>query len=803
MKKLLSCVLPVLLLLSTSFQAEPTESKFSATSTMEREVRLVVQLLEHAHYSKKTISELDFDDLLTRYMADLDHARLFYTKEDHREILDRFGPKIEFSLFQGRMEPAFEIFSLYKARLLDRLDWVLARIEEDFDLNSDQVYLPDRREADWPADPAAAHELWEQRLKHEVLQLVLNQEQIRKILAGIEEEYAETADTVEELNDEAVREVLERVFEEHGETTIIDRIVERAEQDGLRLSEMDLEEIKGLVTDEIEARDMEEGIDRIAQRYERMQQRVSDMEAVEIQEVFLSTLTRMFDPHSTFLSADTLEDFAISMRLSLVGIGAILTNEDGYCVIRELVPGGPADLSNRIQPEDRIIAVAQEDEDPVDVVDMSLRRVVNMIRGEQGTRVTLTIIPAEAPDPSVRKEVTLVRDEIKLTASQARGKIYEVPGKNDDFRSLGVIEIPSFYGGGDSNGTTASTTEDVKELIGKMTEIGIDGLAIDLRRNGGGLLNEAVNLTGLFIDSGPVVKIRDSSGNIRVDPIKNSGITYDGPLGILVSRNSASASEIVAGALQSYKRAVVIGEESTHGKGTVQAIFELGNYLRTRQAPDLRIGATKLTVQKFYLPDGKSTQNQGVVPDVVIPSFTDYLPIGESSLPNALEWDTIDDSGWEDYQEQAAVSFPIERESVTRIVEASRNRQDTLEEFQYWYDNLEWFRDRQAQAAVSLNLEQRQRQRELDTAFRARMNEIEDRIAREDGFSYREVNLDTVENDEPAYPPEPDLQSTYELNGADGEEADRERLDIHLRETLRVLGDLVMVQKERKAVAVR
>ncbi len=813
MKKLLSIVLPALVLMTVSTRAESFETEFESTSLMEREARLVVQLLEHAHYSKKTLSELDIDDLLTRYMEELDYARLFFTQEDHQQILEKFGPQVEFGLFQGDLEPAFKIFSRYKSRSQERLGWVLNRLEEDFDLSTGQAYQPDRRKADWPKNADEALELWEKRIKHEVLQMILNEEQGQNVLEIIGEKYDELSETDDEPDHETIAEILRNAFEEKGKQDAFATIETKIAAEDLSLDELDFEEIHALVNQAMKQHEMTTALERIERRYERMDQSIEEIDAVEIQEMFLTTLTNRFDPHSTFLSADTLEDFGISMRLSLVGIGAVLTTEDGYCVIRELVPGGPADLTNRIQPEDRIVAVAQEDEEPVDVVDMKLRRVVNMIRGEKGTEVTLTIIPADAPDPSVREDVTIVRDEVKLSARQASGKVYDVPLENGETRSLGVIEVPSFYGGngsGQGGQTPTSTTEDVKELIGKMEDVGIDGLVLDLRRNGGGLLSEAVNLTGLFIDSGPVVRIRDSSGNIRVDPVKEDGVTYDGPLSVLVSKNSASGSEIVAGALQSYQRAVIVGEESTHGKGTVQAVFELGNYLPGARAGDSQIGATKLTVQKFYLPDGESTQHRGVIPDIRIPAFNDFLPIGESELPHALVWDTIDAGDWDEYKENAGVSFPLDKQRLEALVESSRKRQSELEEFQYWKDNMEWFRERQEQKTISLNLQERREQRYRDSEFREKMNATEDSLARSGRFSYREVNLDSVENDEPAYPaertqPDPrdlDIIDPEDRASAEEETEDRERLDIHLRETLRVLNDLIALRKEhREAVA--
>ncbi|HLS29016.1 MAG TPA: carboxy terminal-processing peptidase, partial [Opitutales bacterium] len=542
-----------------------------------------------------------------------------------------------------------------------------------------------------------------------------------------------------------------------------------------------------LLADLLNDKDLEEAKSNVTRRYERLRRTLRDTEAHEVQEVFLSSFSKLYDPHSSFLSASTLEDFSIQMQLSLVGIGAQLLSEDGYCTIKELIPGGPAALDLRLKPNDRIVAVAQDGEEPVDVIDMKLRHVVEMIRGEKGTTVHLTVIPAEATDSSVRRTISLVRDEIRLTASRARATGHEVPGEDGQIVPVGVIEVPSFYGsvGSERPGhTKTSTTDDVRELIGVLKEAGIEALVLDFRRNGGGLLTEAIRLTGLFIESGPVVQVKSSNGDLRVDPDKDPSVAYSGPLGILVSRNSASASEIVAGALKSYNRALILGESSTHGKGTVQAIYELKNYLFRSAA---KTGAAKLTVQKFYLPDGQSTQNRGVVPHIVFPSFNDYLPVGEADLPNALAWDTIPVGNWEEERDRFPIRSPLESDLITRLQKRSEARQQQLEEFQYLRGNIEWLRERQEQNSISLNLEERRTQKELDEEFREKMKATEKRLAQDD-FDFEEFTLDSVDEPEVATV-ELDLDADSDVDSE--ESSERSTLDIHLRESLRILADLV------------
>ena len=484
--------------------------------------------------------------------------------------------------------------------------------------------------------------------------------------------------------------------------------------------------------------------EKVDRRYRRTLRYIEGLEPRNVQEIFLTSFAQMYDPHSTFYSPDTWDDFNISMRNSLVGIGALLRDEDGYCVIQQLLPGGPAELSNQFHPGDKIVEVRQEGGKPVDVIDMKLRKIVEKIRGTKGTKVHLSIIPANATDPSERKEVTLVREEIKLTENLASAAIYEVPLGEHRTVSVGVIELPSFYGSTVGDEVESSTTSDVEELLGKLQKEGIEGLVLDLRRNGGGLLSEAIKLTGLFIPKGPVVQVKDYKGEIRDDWDTDPKVVYEGPLVVLVSRRSASASEIVAGALQNHNRALIVGDSSTHGKGTVQQIFELdrksGLSIFNRKKTE-KLGATKITIQKFYLPNGESTQNKGVVSDIVLPSINEFLPMGESDLPNALVWDTIEPLRWNRKETVGPNGKPIDESIISFLKKGSEGRQDTLEEFAYLKRQIEWFQKKQDQEEFSLNLEFRRAQRDEDDKIKEEMEDLRVALSR-DYFKWREVILD-------------------------------------------------------------
>lgn len=461
-------------------------------------------------------------------------------------------------------------------------------------------------------------------------------------------------------------------------------------------------------------------------RYARLIRTLKEYDSDDILQIYLSALTHVYDPHTDYFGKSELDTFSINMKLSLFGIGAQLISEDGYCKIRELVAGGPAAQSKQLKPQDRIIAVAQGDKEPVDVVDMKLTKVVEMIRGPKGTEVRLTIIPADAADPSVHTVVTLIRDEIKLEDQEAKAKIIDVPDPSGTGRErLGVIDLPSFYADFDTlfkRGTPEhkSTTTDVAKLLKKLVQEKVDGIVLDLRRNGGGSLEEAINLTGLFIRQGPVVQVRDSKGDTEVDEDKDPTILYDGPLVVLTSRFSASASEILAAALQDYGRAVIVGDSSTHGKGTVQSLLKLEPIMRSTGMEIAGMGgepgALKITIRKFYRPKGGSTQLKGVIPDLILPSLNNYAELGEAYLDNPLPWDSV----------QPVRFQPVNRvqNHLSELRRRSAQRVDTDQDFVYLREDIEQYKKALADKSVSLN-EEKRRQEKVEAEARRKKRETE------------------------------------------------------------------------------
>lgn len=542
----------------------------------------------------------------------------------------------------------------------------------------------------------------------------------------------------------------------------------------------------------------------VLKRYTQLLHRVANRSDNKIVYDFLAALSRSYDPHSEYMDPDALENFQISMKLSLVGIGAVLRSEDGFAQIVELVPGGPADRSGKLAVKDKIAEVAQGDNEFVDVFDMELDEVVKMIRGKKGTTVRLKTLPANAIDPSQREIVSIVRDKVELKQQEAKAEIIERTGTDGRPERLGWITLPSFYADMERSPASRdakSTTRDVAILLERLKKEKIEGLVIDLRSNGGGSLEEAVNLTGLFIKNGPVVQAKDTQGNITISRDRDSRIAYDGPLVVLTSRLSASASEIFAGALQDYNRAVIVGDKSTFGKGTVQTMLSLGQFMTPIGSKPQEAGALKLTIQQFYLPSGRSTQLRGVASDIVLPTLTDQKEIGESSLNTPLPYDEVAPLRIEKFADAPLHIEQLRQRSEIRVSQSP--------EFGYLIEDLARLEARKATNVLSLNLEQRRAEIESDKARR------EKRMAERASHGVPkpivfEITLDNVNNPElqlasnttkkSARPPA--LNATESDTDSDDEE-EGAFFDAERYEALNILSDLVDLMRLPRTASVR
>ena len=377
-------------------------------------------------------------------------------------------------------------------------------------------------------------------------------------------------------------------------------------------------------------KDLEEARELVAKRFKNQIKQFDQRDSQDVFQLYTNALGSLYDPHTSYLSPRTNENFKINMSLSLTGIGAELTTEDDYTKVSRLIPGGPADLQGVLKAEDKIVGVGQAEKPIVDVIGWRIDEVVELIRGEKDTKVRLELIPSKG-DSSNTKTITIVRDKVKLEDKSAQSTILKIDLNGEAFK-LGVIDIPAFYMDFEAyrarDPEFKSTTRDVYNLVEELTEANVDGIVLDLRNNGGGSLYEATSLTDLFIDYGPVVQIRDAEQKVYRNHRASRRAAYSGPLIVMINRLSASASEIFAGALQDYGRALIVGTQS-FGKGTVQDVTALSE------------GQLKMTISKFYRVSGDSTQHRGVIPDIAFPSLHDIEKIGESEQDNALPWDRI------------------------------------------------------------------------------------------------------------------------------------------------------------------
>ena len=558
-----------------------------------------------------------------------------------------------------------------------------------------------------------------------------------------------------------------------------------------------------LLQEKLSEHPIEPGPQLVARRYDRLMRNVHEEDKPEQVKLFLAALAQTYDPHSEYLSKADLKNFSINMGLSLVGIGAMLRTEDGYAKIESLVPGGPAQKHGGIKVGDRITAVAQGGGEFSDVRDMRLDKVVEQIRGKKGTKVRLLIIPADAPDPSKRKTIEIVRDEIKLKDQEARADIIIKKDGSDQPVKLGWITLPSFYA--DMEKHQKSTTKDVLALLRRLKKENVAGLVVDLRRNGGGSLEEAIALTGLFLKSGPVVQTKGSNGNIVVSSDPDPGVAYGGPLVVLTSRQSASASEIFAAALQDYGRALVVGDTKTFGKGTVQTILEIGRFTSLLGSGSQEDGALKLTIQKFYRVAGGSTQLNGVASDITLPSLTDLPEFGEGSLKNSLPYDEVPKARYTKWTESPQVFVEeLKRRSTARVKESP--------EFGYIMQDMERLRRRLDENRITLNEDARRA--ELAEDKLRKETRSKERLARQsdDSRVYR-VTLDTVDKPNlqlimfPGKIAAADKKVSPEAAGdADSDPLDSDggkepALDPTRDEALNILGDLVDLSQGPKTAS--
>ena len=702
--------------------------------------RLTARLLEHNHYSHQPFDDAMAERFYNRYLDMLDPLHFYFLQSDLAEFEPYRHTLDELTLQRGDTRPAYVIFQRFLQRMKQHMDYVNELLKtEKFEFNTDEQFVFNRRKLPRPENMAAAKKLWRDYLRFEYLDQKLGAASAKP---GTEKDKQSSAKKKAPLTP----------------------------------------------------------AETLTKKYASYWDVLSRYDADDVLQMYLRALALAFDPHSDYMGKSEMESFAISMKLSLFGIGAQLKSEAGYCQITSLVAGSPAQRSKQLKPGDQIVGVAQGDKEPVDTVNMKLAKVVEMIRGPKGTPVRLTIIPADAPDTSTRKIVSLVREEIKLEDSEAKAEVFDLPVDNKQPLRVGVIDLQSFYADMDSRkADRKSTTTDVAKLLKKLVKENVAGIILDLRRNGGGSLEEAINLTGLFIKEGPVVQVKDANGDITVDRDTDPRVAYDGPLIVLTSRFSASASEILAGALQDYGRALIVGDISTYGKGTVQQIFDLNAIVRSGAT---NLGAMKLTLRKFYRASGSSTQLKGVVPDIILPSINNFAEVGESKQENALQHDVIDSAKYEPVNRVQPFLNELRLRSDKRLV--------TDQDFAYVREDIEQFKKMQADKSVSLNETRRlQEKKEMEAKRDAR--DKERRARHEPEAKTYELTLKQIDLPGLQVPKPKTTEADKEAKATpspldDPEDAADEKspvIDVPLKEAERILLDLISLSGNGKAIAVR
>ena len=507
----------------------------------------------------------------------------------------------------------------------------------------------------------------------------------------------------------------------------------------------------------------------LEKRYQHLAKRVKQIKPNEVFQIIANAYTASIEPHTNYLSPRSSKQFDIDMKLSLGGIGAILGEDDEYTKIIRVIPGGPAALSGKISKGDRIVGVGKSPDTVKDVIGWRLNDVVGLIRGKKGSNVTLSILPKETGVNGKAETVTIVRDKIKLEQQAASKRIITVG--ND---KIGVITLPSFYidfnARSRGNSNYVSTTHDVKKLLLELEKENIDGLIIDLRGNGGGSLSEVVSLTDLFIDTGPVVQIKDSSGHTDILKDKKSGVVYSGPLAVMIDKGSASASEIFAGAIKDYKRGIIIGE-NTFGKGTVQTILPLSNYSQGHKF-NKPLGELKITTAQFFRINGDSTQHKGVAPDITwnLPkSDTDF---GESTLKNSLPWRHIQPAG------HYISANKLNNEELKKLGQLSTQRRNHTEKFVATMDKIKLLVVEGNKKLVSLNLAKRKLERR---SFDEKLLSLENQI--------RKANGETIYKT---------IKVLHEAQKKQNEEiyTKKKKVDVFLNEAAHILRDAIHLKKK-------
>ncbi len=640
---------------------------------------MLQQQLSGKHYSQKPTNDALSEAAFELYLKQLDFQKRFLLKSDVAE-LEKYRDQIDDAVRRGRLALPIGGRNILNRRVAQVQQMVDELLNEKIDPTVPEKIETDPEKIDYAATPSELRERWRKTLKGQILSRYIS---LREDEVGVDDDGA-----LLPVDKEKDAELMVQAQEKVGKTVrnLLKRMLEETEQD----------------------------------HYDR----------------YLNAIARAFDPHTSYLPPMTKEDFDIQMSGSLEGIGATLREDDGYIKVVRIIPGSAASKQGQLGADDIILKVAEGSGDPVDITDTRIRDAVALIRGKKGTEVRLTV-----KKPDGRKMIIpIVRDVVEIAETFVKGTTI---ADEESGKTFGYVKVPSFYR--DYSGKTdRNVTDDLRNELKKLREKNISGLILDLRNNGGGSLSDAVSVTGLFIKTGPVVQIRSSGGKIQVMKDDDSSVEYDGPMIVLVNRFSASASEIVAGALQDYGRALIVGDEHTHGKGTVQALLDLDRYVNLRGMEKyMPLGAIKVTIQKFYRISGESTQEKGVVPDIILPSRLDGLESGEKYLDNALPWDHIDSADYDHWDK--------EPKDIPKLQELTKEQIAQNEDFQEIVSDADSAKKRREETEQSLVLADMLKERDQLRDERKRIKEhgalmhgsfTSDSVDGEEGSEKKELTLE-------------------------------------------------------------
>lgn len=698
-------------------------------------------MLQNTHFARLPYNDQLSQKFLTTFLESLDSQKLYFTQDDVDRFKNEYGDRLHNLMLEAdSMTPAKDIYQLFQKRVNERITFAQNLLKGEFDFTKEETFQPSRKDAAWAINLEEINENWTKQIKSAVLSEILRKEALAKLLK---------------------------------------------EKGDKKASGKDIDPIE-----------------KVSLRYKRLLASVEEVDDEDVAAYFFSAVAATYDPHTDYLSFKEMNRFKGDMKNELIGIGALLQgDEDGATTIKGIVVGGPADKGGILKLNDRVVAVDSmntgKPEDMTDIMFLPIHKVVEMIRGKEGSSVALKVEPSGAA-PGETTVIVIKRDKVELKDEQASGELIFMKDAKGVKHRIGVIILPSFYSDFDEGKTQSSV--DVEKILKRLVDEKIDGLVFDLRNNGGGSLEEVRRMTGFFMPQGPVVQVKNTLGQVQVKDSDSEKPIYLGPMVVLVDKASASASEIIAGALQDFNRAVIVGETSTFGKGTVQQPMDIGQMLPLFSSRD-RAGFLKVTIQKFYRPSGSSTQMDGVEPSIVFPSINDAFDFGERDMDHALEHDRI----------RPAANFKPSSKSnlfIEELKELSKNRIEKSADFAYVMEDVLRAKTRIKANVESLHKLKREEEiASLDKQKKERNLERKERfskLAKEDSesFVFHKISLDQLKKKSELVAYDPNEESSEYMRRAKEEDESAEEtpkwpsgLDIYKREAIYITRDFIELAK--------